>query len=170
VQDLLTFARKHAPVRQISNINNIIEDVLRLRAYDEKFDNIQVIREFDPDLPQIMVDYYQIQQVIINIIINAEYFMKEAHKKGKLTIKTKKSGSMIRISITDDGPGIPKENLNRIFDPFFTTKEVGKGTGLGLSICHGIVTEHQGNICVESEAGKGATITVELPIEEPAAV
>jgi PAS domain S-box-containing protein len=165
VKDLLTFARKHIPVKQMSDINRIIEDVLRLRDYDEKINNIEVVRELDPNLPQIMVDYYQMQQVFLNIIINAEYFMTATNKCGKLTVKTEKSGSLIRISITDNGPGIPKENLSRIFDPFFTTKEVGKGTGLGLSICHGIVTEHSGKIYAESDLGKGTTFIVKLPID-----
>jgi signal transduction histidine kinase len=101
----------------------------------------------------------------MNIIINAEYFMTEAHGRGTLTITTKKQSNTVSISIADDGPGIPPENLRRIFDPFFTTKEAGKGTGLGLSICHGIVTEHGGQIYVRSQLGKGATIFVELPIK-----
>jgi PAS domain S-box-containing protein len=164
-KNLLTFARKHTPVKQLSQINNIIEDVLKLRAYEHKLNGIEVKRQLAPDLPEIMVDYYQMQQVFLNIIINAEYFMTEAHKRGTLTITTKKqNGSTVRISIADDGPGIPQENLKRIFDPFFTTKEAGKGTGLGLSICHGIVAEHGGQIYARSQPGKGATIFVELPI------
>jgi signal transduction histidine kinase len=115
-----------------------------------------------------MVDYFQMQQVLLNIIINAEYFMTQAHNKGTLTITTKKQNSSVVISIADDGPGILPENLNRIFDPFFTTKEAGSGTGLGLSICHGIVTEHGGQIYVKSQLGKGATIFVELPINKRA--
>jgi PAS domain S-box-containing protein len=164
VKNLLTFARKHGPVRQVSQINNIIEDVVRLRAYEQKVNNIEVDRQFASDLPEIMVDYFQMQQVFLNIIINAEYFMTQAHNKGKLTITIERANQVIRVSFADDGPGIPKENLNRIFNPFFTTKDVGKGTGLGLSICHGIVTEHGGSIYVESELGKGATFVVELPV------
>jgi len=104
----------------------------------------------------------------MNIIINAEYFMTEAHGKGTLTIATEKHNGAVRISIADDGPGILQENLNRIFDPFFTTKECGKGTGLGLSICHRIVTEHGGQIYISSQLGKGATIFIELPIKSHA--
>jgi signal transduction histidine kinase len=107
------------------------------------------------------------QQVFMNIIINAEYFMTQAHNKGTLTIATKKQNSTVRISITDDGPGITPENLKHIFDPFFTTKEAGKGTGLGLSICHGIVTEHGGQIYVKSQLGKGVTTFIELPTRSP---
>jgi two-component system NtrC family sensor kinase len=163
-KNLLTFARKHAPVKQRDQINNIIEDVLKLRTYEHKVSGIEVEGQFDPDLPKIMVDYFQMQQVFMNIIINAEYFMTKAHNKGTLTITTKKQSNTVLISIADDGPGIPPENLKRIFDPFFTTKEAGKGTGLGLSICHGIVTEHGGQIYARSQLGKGATIFVELPI------
>jgi PAS domain S-box-containing protein len=166
-KNLLTFARKHAPVKQLTQINNIIEDVLKLRAYEQKVNSIEVKKQLAPDLPEIMVDYFQMQQVFLNIVINAEYFMTEAHNRGTLTITTKKHNSSVRISFADDGPGIPEENLNRIFDPFFTTKEPGKGTGLGLSICHGIVAEHGGQIYAKSQLGKGATFVVELPIKSP---
>ncbi len=165
-KNLLTFARKHTPKKQHNQINSIIEDVLKLRAYEHKADGIEVVRQLAPDLPEIMVEYFQMQQVFLNIIINAEYFMTEAHRRGTLTITTKQQNNTMRISIADDGPGIPPENLRRIFDPFFTTKEAGKGTGLGLSICHGIVTEHGGQIYAKSQLDKGATIFVELPIND----
>jgi signal transduction histidine kinase len=113
-----------------------------------------------------MMDHFQIQQVFLNIIINAEFAMLEAHKRGKLVIATERSDGVIRITLIDDGPGITEENLKHIFDPFFTTKEVGKGTGLGLSICHGIVTEHGGQIYARSEKGMGTSFIVELPLNE----
>ena len=163
-KNLLTFARRHAPTKQRNQINNIIEDVLKLRTYEHKANGIEVKRQLAPDLPEIMVDYFQMQQVFMNIVINAEYFMTVAHNKGTLTITTKKQNDTVMISFADDGPGIPSENLRRIFDPFFTTKETGKGTGLGLSICHGIVTEHGGQIYAKSQLSKGTTIFVELPI------
>ena len=164
VKNLLIFDGKHAPLKQLSQINNIIEDILRLRAYEQKVNNIEVNRCFASDLPEIMVDYFQILQVFLNIIINAEYFMTEAHNKGMLTITTERLDNIVRISFADDGPGISKENLSKIFNLFFTTKEVGKGTGLGLSICYGIIAEHGGKIRAESKLGKGATFIVELPI------
>jgi PAS domain S-box-containing protein len=167
VENLLTFARKHAPAKQLTRINNVIEDVLKLRAYWQRVNNIEVRRQFASDLPEIMVDFVQMQQVFLNIIINAEYFMIQAHNRGTLTTTTKKVGDVVRISFADDGPGIAKENLTRIFDPFFTTKEVGVGTGLGLSICHGIVTAHGGRIYARSQVGEGATFVVELPINSP---
>jgi PAS domain S-box-containing protein len=163
-KSLLTFGRKHAPVKQPNQINNIIEDVLKLRTYEHYVNGIEVKKRLAPNLPEIMADYFQMQQVFLNIIINAEYSMTEAHNRGTLTIITKKQNSNVRISIADDGPGISRENLSRIFNPFFTTKEAGKGTGLGLSICHGIVSEHGGQIYARNQPGKGATIVVELPI------
>ena len=166
VKNLLTFARKHTPVKQLNQINRIIEDVLSLRAYEHKVNNIEVKRRLAPDLPEIMVDYFQMQQVFVNIIINAEYFMKEEHNGGTLTVTTKRQNDTVVVSIANDGPGISEECLGQIFNPFFTTKEVGKGTGLGLSICHGIVTEHGGKIYAESETGEGATFVVELPISK----
>ncbi len=164
VKGLLTFARRHAPVKQLVNINSIIEKVLELRAYEQRVSNIQVNTRFAPDLPEFMADYFQLQQVFLNIIINAEHFMIEAHNRGTLTITTERTGDIIKASFSDDGPGIAEENMGHLFDPFFTTKEIGKGTGLGLSICHGIVTEHGGRIYAEGELGKGATFIVELPI------
>ncbi len=166
VKNLLTFARKHAAVKQPSQVNAILEDVLRLRAYEQKVNNIEVVKNLSPDLPEIMADYFQLQQVFLNIVINAEFFMIETHKQGTLTISTERTDGFIRVSFADNGPGIAPENLSRIFDPFFTTKEVGKGTGLGLSICHGIVAEHRGSLYAKSELGKGATFVVELPTED----
>jgi signal transduction histidine kinase len=164
VKGLLTFARKHTPVKQLVNINGIIEKVLELRAYEQRVSNIQVNTRFAANLPEIMADYFQLQQVFLNIIINAEHFMIEAHNRGTLTITTERTGDILKTSFADDGPGISKENLGHLFDPFFTTKEVGKGTGLGLSICHGIITEHGGRIYAKSKLSKGATLVVELPI------
>ena len=166
VKNLLTFARKHAPVKQLSQVNTVVEDVLRLRAYEQKVNNIEVEQHLAPNLPEIMMDHFQMQQVFLNIIVNAEAAMLEKHHKGKLIITTEKSEGMLTVTFTDDGPGIPRENLKRIFDPFFTTKEVGKGTGLGLSICHGIVTEHGGKIYAKSENGQGTTFVVELPVND----
>jgi PAS domain S-box-containing protein len=166
--NLLAFARKHAPMKQPNQINNIIEDVLELRAREHELNHIDVESHLAPNLPEVLVDYFQMQQVFMNIIINAEYFITKAHNGGSLTITTQKENSTVRISIADDGPGISPEDMGRIFDPFFTTKEAGSGTGLGLSICHGIVNEHGGQIYVRSQLGKGATIFIELPIKNRA--
>jgi C4-dicarboxylate-specific signal transduction histidine kinase len=167
VKNLLTLARTSQTHRQASQINNIIDDVLKLRAYPLAQDHIEICRRFAPDLPDIMVDCSQMQQVFLNIIMNAEFFMAKAHKMGTLTITTEKVGNIVRISFADDGPGIPKENLNRVFDAFFTTKEAGKGTGLGLSICHNIISEHGGKLYAKEGSTKGATFIIELPLVSP---
>jgi signal transduction histidine kinase len=145
-------------------VSDIIDDVLQLRAYEHRVNDITVKTSLDPELPEIMADYHQLQQVFLNIVLNAESVMVDANGKGTLTITAERAGGSIKISFRDDGPGIPRKNLAYIFDPFFTTKEVGKGTGLGLSICYGIVTEHGGKIYAQNNPDRGATFVVELPI------
>ncbi|MBM3155546.1 MAG: PAS domain S-box protein, partial [Chloroflexi bacterium] len=164
VQRLLAFSRQTKPERKQVNINELIDGTLVLRAYHLKTNNIKVATSLAPDLPQTVADPGQIQQVILNLIVNAEKEMKLAHGKGKLTISTEKSDGTIKICVKDDGLGIKPEVIDKIFDPFFTTREVGEGAGLGLSLCYGIVAEHNGKIYAESKPGKGATFIVELPI------
>ena len=164
VQNLLTFARRRQPLKQYSDINEILESALELRAYELKTSNIEVVTDLDPKLPEIMLDFYQIQEVFLNIILNAEQALTEAHNGGKLTILTVERRGYVRTTFTDDGPGIPAERLDNIFDPFYTTKAEKGGTGLGLSVCHGIITEHGGKIYAKSKPGKGATFFVELPL------
>ncbi len=166
VKNLLTFARKQPEGKTPADINEIIGRVLALRKHEQTVSNINVDARLASGLPQVMGNASQLQQVFFNIIINAEFFMLKAHNRGNLTITTESTGNTVRCSFTDDGPGITGEHLKGLFTPFFTTKEIGKGTGLGLSICHGIVNEHGGRIYAESELGKGATFTVELPIIE----
>jgi len=164
VQNLLTFARRRQPHKQYSDINEILESAMELRAYELKTSNIELITNLAPKLPEIMLDFHQIQEVFLNIILNAEQAMTEANSGGKLTIKTEERKGYIRTTFTDDGPGIPAEHLDKIFDPFYTTKGEKGGTGLGLSVCHGIITEHGGKIYARSKPGKGATFFVELPL------
>ncbi len=162
IRNLLTFTQQHTTIRQPVNINKIIRKVLELRAYEQKVNNIRVNTLLVPRLPEVMADSFQLEQVFFNIVINAEYFMVEAHNGGTLTITTGKASDVVTVSFADDGPGIAKENLGRLFDSFFTTKGAGKGTGLGLSISYGIIAAHGGRLYVESELGKGATFVVEL--------
>jgi signal transduction histidine kinase len=164
VKNLLSFARSHTTSIQSIDVNTIISEVLNLRGYEHKASNIEVVTHFSPNLPEIMADRFQIQQVFLNIILNAEQAMKELDRLGNLTVTTERLNGFIRISFADNGPGIPPEIMNRIFDPFFTTKEVGKGTGLGLSISYGIITNQGGKIYAQSEPGKGATFIIELPV------
>ncbi len=166
VKGLLTFARKQKIEKESLDINSIIQGILQLRSYEQRVSNIEVNTRFAHDLPQIFGNGSQLQQVFLNIIINAEQAMLEAHERGRLTITTEQVGNMVRASFTDDGPGIAEENLGHLFEPFFTTKEVGKGTGLGLSISHGIISAHAGKIYAESQLGKGANFVVELPVSQ----
>ena len=164
VKNLLTFARKHKPESTRVAINGVLERTLELRAYDMRVSNIKVVTDLRPDLPMTLADPNQLQQVFLNIVVNAEQAMKEAHGKGILTVKTALVEGSIRTTVEDDGPGIRPEHLKQIFDPFFTTKAVGKGTGLGLSICHGIIREHGGSITATSTPGKGTVFTIDLPV------
>ncbi len=164
VQNLLTFARRRQTQKQYSDINEILESALELRAYELTTSNIEVVTDLAPKLPEVMLDFYQIQEVFLNIILNAEQAMTDANSGGKLTIKTEERKAYIRTTFTDNGPGIPAENLEKVFDPFFSTKGEKGGTGLGLSVCHGIISEHGGRIYAKSKPGKGATFFVELPL------
>ena len=164
VQSLLTFARRHQPERVPVAINELIEEVLEIVAYQLRTNNIVVVREFQPALPPVLADGHQIQQVFINLVNNARQAIEAHQPTGQLILTTEADGENVRIKISDNGPGISAENLRKIFDPFFTTKGVGKGTGLGLSLCYGLIKEHGGNISVTSEPGQGATFVVELPV------
>jgi signal transduction histidine kinase len=135
-----------------------------MRTYELKASNVEVVTKLESNLPPAMVDFQQIQQVFLNIILNAEQAMTEAKHDGKLVVKTCQESGYIRITFTDDGPGIPPENLDKLCTPFFTTRGDRGGTGLGLSICHGIVTGHGGRFFVKSKLGKGSTFFVELPL------
>ena len=164
VENLRAFARPREPKKEHSDINDILSRTLELRAYELRTGNIELAVELAPSLPQVMADFHQLQEVFLNIVLNAEQAISEANGGGKLSIKTEQIKGYIRISFTDDGPGIPAENINKLFDPFFTTRGETGGTGLGLSVCHGIVTEHDGKIYARSKPGKGATFFVELPV------
>lgn len=164
VKRLLTFARQTKPQQETVDVNELIESTLSLRSYQLRINNIEVVTSLDTDLPTTVADPGQMQQVLLNLIVNAEIEMKLANGKGKLKITTERIDDTIKICVIDNGPGIEPEIMDRIFDPFFTTREVNQGTGLGLSLCYGMVTEHNGKIYAESEPGKGATFIVELPI------
>ncbi|MFC1904384.1 sensor histidine kinase [Chloroflexota bacterium] len=117
------------------------------------------------DLPEIIANGSQLQQVFLNLVVNAEHAMLETNNEGNITITGEQEGDIVKLSFSDDGPGIPQEILGKLFDPFFTTKEEGKGTGLGLSISYGIITDHDGLINVENNDNGGATFTIQLPIK-----
>lgn len=164
ISRLLAFARQQKPRRDFVNINDVITTTIDLRKYHLKTDNIEIVTHLDPQLKVTLADAGQIQQVFLNLILNAEHAMTEFHGEGTLTVQSSCAGPMLRFSVKDDGPGIPEDVLPKIFDPFFTTKDVGKGTGLGLSICHGIISEHNGRIYTNSQMGAGTEFIIELPV------
>ncbi len=164
VKNVLLFTRNNNYENGQASVNEVVQNVLRLREYEEKANNVEIVTNLQDDLPEITIDKFQLQQVFLNIILNAEAAIKDANRPGMLTIKTEKVNNHINVIFSDNGCGISKHVLPRIFDPFFTTKEIGKGTGLGLSICYGIVVKHGGKISVKTRGNKGTTFTVRMPV------
>jgi two-component system, NtrC family, sensor kinase len=163
VQSLLSFARRDKPRREAASVNDMVGSVLDLIGYALRTSSIEVVTQLEPKLPPVLADSNQIQQVLLNILANAQQAIEAHRKQGKIRITTEFRSPNVRVTIEDDGPGIPPENMARLFDPFFTTKEVGKGTGLGLSLCYGFIKEHGGSIKPVSQLGQGAAFIIELP-------
>ncbi|MBW1697210.1 MAG: response regulator [Deltaproteobacteria bacterium] len=163
VQKLLTFSRNQGSEREPLQINEVINSCLELKQHDFSKHQIEVVKELEKDLPMAMANFHDIQQVVLNILNNAEHAMMSADGSKRLTIKSTSDAKAIRFSIEDTGIGIPEKNLQRIFEPLFTTKEKDVGTGLGLSVCYDIVQDHNGTIYVASEPGKGTCFVIELP-------
>ena len=166
VRNLLTFARKRQTTRAMVDVNHVVRETLGLRAYEQRVTNITVIDALAAGLPMVFADGHQIQQVLLNLVINAEQAMLSANGRGILVVRTwhDAGNESVVLEINDDGPGIPPDVQSKIFDPFFTTKDVGKGTGLGLTVAYAIVQEHGGRIRLESRAAAGASFYVELPV------
>jgi two-component system NtrC family sensor kinase len=165
VKSLLDFARERKPLVEAVDVNNAIESTLKLFEGQFLFQNIQIVRDYAAGLPAIRADQSQLQQVFMNIILNAADAM---GGKGKLLLTTRmtKEEGTVEIAVSDTGSGIAPENLDRIFDPFFTTKGVGHGTGLGLSVSYGIIQAHNGDITASNNPAGGATFTISLPVQE----
>jgi len=162
VQNLLSFARQMPPQRKLVQLNSILRRTVQLRAYDFNSHGVQVVEHLDENLPSVVGDAHQLQQVFLNIMNNAYDAVRDTGRPARIEIMTATSGENVEVSFRDNGHGITYPE--RIFDPFFTTKEVGKGTGLGLSICYGIVREHNGEIlCHNNTGSEGATFIVRLP-------
>jgi two-component system NtrC family sensor kinase len=161
VKDLLEFSRESLPEKEVITLDAILDDVVTLFHQQPDFSNIVIRKKYSSNLPKISVDPNQIRQVFMNLVINAGHAMLHG---GDLEISTYRSvdGRYICAGLTDNGVGIPEENLDRIFDPFFTTKP--EGTGLGLSISYGIIENNGGKIEVTSREGEGTTFTVMLPV------
>ena len=168
VQNLLSFARQMPPQPKPVQLNAILSRTVQLRAYDFHSRGVQVVEQLDSELPLVIGDAHQLQQVFLNILNNAYDAVRDTGRPARIEIKTANLGGFVEISFRDNGYGISFPE--RIFDPFFTTKEIGKGTGLGLSICYGIVREHAGEIlCYNNSEGQGATFVVRLPAVSEAA-
>jgi signal transduction histidine kinase len=167
VHDLKSFS--HIDARsdwQPSNIHQGLDSTLNVINNEVKY-RADIVKEYG-DIPLVECVLSQINQVVMNLVINASHAL--GPERGKIFIRTGRSEDNVWIEVEDTGSGIPKEILPRIFDPFYTTKPVGKGTGLGLSLSYGIVQKHHGNIDIQTEVGKGTTFRVTLPIHHPVAL
>ncbi|HLB10559.1 MAG TPA: ATP-binding protein [Gemmatimonadaceae bacterium] len=164
VSSLLLFSRQRQPERSNVDLNRVLSDTLALRRFVLTTEHIEVITELEPELPHTWADPFQLQQVLLNLLVNAEHALRGRKGKRRLILRTRRRGNRIVASVIDNGPGISEEVRSRIFEPFFTTKPVGEGSGLGLAISHGIVRQHSGVLRAQSTPGEGAAFEVDLPI------
>jgi two-component system NtrC family sensor kinase len=172
IRQLLDFSRESSPEKKPRDLHVILEQAIALVERQAQFLNIKIERDFAADLPQLLLDASQMQQVFLNLLVNAGEAMPDG---GRLTIKTQLltadgPATEVRVVVSDTGMGIPTEDIDRIFDPFFTSKEVGQGTGLGLAVSYGIIDRHGGTISVESTLGEGTVFNITLPIDQSGAI
>jgi two-component system NtrC family sensor kinase len=160
IRNLLDFSRQSPPALREINVNDVLERAIDLAAFSAEPKGIKIEKELSPSLPLVMADSDQLQQVSINLIMNAIQAMP---KGGTLTLRTSAGDDQLKIEVQDTGQGISKENMRKLFTPFFTTKEKGKGVGLGLAVAYGIIQRHHGRIEVQSKEGEGTTFTIYLP-------
>jgi len=163
IRDLLLFAHKTEAREVVVDINTIVKHTVRLRALASRSSGIEVHMHLDPSNPQVRGDEQKLQQVLLNLLVNAESAMEGAELR-HLTLMTQRRQGMVQLVVSDTGHGMPEAVAQRVFEPFFTTKAPGKGTGLGLSVSYGIIQAHDGTISVESEPEIGTTFTILLPI------
>lgn len=167
VRSLLDFARQTAPTFKPISTNSVIDQVMALVHHQAQIRKIQIVRQGVKNLPLVSGDFAQLQQVFINLAVNAIQSMTEG---GILTINTSYTADYVKISVQDTGIGIPKENIDKLFTPFFSTKEEVKGVGLGLAVSYGIIERHGGRIEVKSEINKGTTFDVFVPVYKDAGI
>ncbi len=165
VKTFLAMARQQQPERTPVNLNTLMTSALDLVGYGLRTAGIEVHLDLASDLPDLSADAVQLQQVFVNLLVNAQHVLLEVHKPRRLflVMRCDPDNNVLRISVADNGPGVPEAIRSRIFDPFFTTKPMGVGTGVGLSLSHGIVTAHGGAITLESPPEGGARFVVTLP-------
>jgi two-component system NtrC family sensor kinase len=164
IQKLLVFARQAPPEKTQVNLNQVVEDGLYFFEARCATEGIELVRLLSADLPEITADPAQLNQLLVNLVVNALHSMRGA---GKITVQTQFCDHNVYLIVEDTGTGMNKEVLDKIFIPFYTTKDVGHGTGLGLPVVYGIVTAHGGSINVKSELGCGSRFEIKLPVEEP---
>ncbi|MGD0281234.1 MAG: ATP-binding protein [Dissulfurispiraceae bacterium] len=165
IKGLLGFSRKTSSEKSMINLNTLLENTLAMVRHQSRFYNILFDLRLDSSLPEVNIDPNQIQQVFLNLLINAADAME---KKGKIILATRPvendGARFAEVEVTDSGPGIPEHIRSRIFEPFFTTKPVGKGTGLGLAVSYGIIKKHEGTIFIGNSPGSGASFYIRLPV------
>jgi signal transduction histidine kinase len=166
VRNLQTFARKRHTTRTTVDVNQVVRETLALRGYEQRAANVVILDALASGLPPVFADPHQIQQIVLNLVVNAEQAMLDARGRGTLILRSWQDPSRdaVVLEVNDDGPGVPADAQLKIFDPFFTTKAVGKGTGLGLTVAYAIAQEHGGRISVGSLEGRGASFFLELPV------
>jgi two-component system NtrC family sensor kinase len=163
INNLMRFARQEKAELEPTEINLVVDDAVAIVNHQLELNRVKVIKDLGENLPQVSGNANQLQQVLMNLMMNAQQAMEEG---GLVTVSTRQIDQRLEIVVSDTGPGIPPELQGRLFEPFFTTKPTGKGTGLGLSVSFGIVKDHEGEISVESELGKGTNFIIELPLAE----
>lgn len=166
VRNLQTFGRKRHSTRTTVELNQVVREVLAGLADSHRRSGITVVDELGGRLPDVFVDTHQIQQILLNLLINAEQAMRDAHGRGTLKLRSSYDADReaVRLEVEDDGPGIPESLRAKVFDPFFTTKQAGRGTGLGLTVAYAIAQEHGGGISVRPGGDGGTTFVLELPV------
>ena len=164
IKKMLVFARQIPPQKKEVHLNQVVEEGLSFLESRCAREGIEMVRSLHPDLPEISADPVQLNQVLVNLVLNALQAMPTG---GRLTVKTQMGRDHISLIVEDTGIGMSKKVMKQIFTPFFTTKDVGQGTGLGLPVVHGIITSHGGSIQVESKVGGGTRFEIQLPVEEP---
>jgi two-component system NtrC family sensor kinase len=161
VRSLLDFARQSPPSRELLDINSVVRDTLKLVHKQAEHGDVAIDERLVDGLPPVLGDRNQLEQVVLNLSLNAIEAMPDG---GRLSVSTRARNGSVVVLVRDTGCGIKAENLDRVFDPFFTTKPAGEGTGLGLSVSYGTVRQHGGELTVESREGEGTTMTVVLPV------
>jgi signal transduction histidine kinase len=161
INNLMKFARQEKAKLEPTQVNSVVADAIAIINHQLQMHQVKVIQDLDQQLDEIQGNSNQLQQVLMNLMINAQQAMEG--DRGSVTVTTRQFDDAVEIRVRDDGPGIPAETLPKLFEPFFTTKATGKGTGLGLSVTYGIIQDHNGEITVESAVGNGTEFVIRLP-------